>query len=350
MPTFEQAVRRGGLRKGQRVGWRRRQRAAGERIEQFAGCGFELGRVRHIVAEAHPRDLQAAAVAQGVDGKRWHLSGRIAEAGQVAARAQAGERPFPGRLTDRVVDHRHTGAAGEFANLRRPVVATAHEHRLVAVGQRGVDLVRRPDDADGVRAQRAQPLPGQGAHATRGGMKHHPVTGCDAVDAPHQHVHREPLEKRRRGGGVRDRVGQGHAARRRKVAGFAVGAHGLRRVGDSIAGAEFFDPGADGLDHADGLDAGHQGFGQGVQVCVVAAPAVHVGEIDADGGMADADFTGPGRSVRHGAHDQHLRSAEIGQRDFAAHYRFTPSMCGLQGAATSRRTSCFSISPRALPR
>ena len=40
VPPFEQAMRRGGLRKWQRMGWRRRQRAAGERIEQFARCGL----------------------------------------------------------------------------------------------------------------------------------------------------------------------------------------------------------------------------------------------------------------------------------------------------------------------
>src|SRR4051812_13233044 len=64
------------------------------RLERAAGEG---------IAEAYPRELQAAAVAQKVHRDRRHHPGRIAEAPHAPARREAGDRALPGRLPNEIV-------------------------------------------------------------------------------------------------------------------------------------------------------------------------------------------------------------------------------------------------------
>ena len=63
----------------------------------------------------------------------------------------------------------------------------------------------------------------------------------------------------------------------------------------------------------------HQGHRHRAQRRVVAAPAVHVGEIHADRALADAQLARAGRTIRDRAKLEDFRSAEAVDYDFARH-------------------------------
>jgi hypothetical protein len=93
----------------------------------------------------------------------------------------------------------------------------------------------------------------------------------------------------------------------------------LRRVGDPIADAEACDAFAHRFDDARGFHAENERHRHRSQRRVVAAPAVHVGEIDADGGLPDAYLARTRRCVRDHARQQDFRTAETVDCDLASH-------------------------------
>jgi AraC-like DNA-binding protein len=75
-----------------------------------------------------------------------------------------------------------------------------------------------------------------------------------------------------------------------RIGAHALGAVGTQRaagIGDPVALGEVGDSGADGLDDAGGLDAHARGEGRGVEP----GAEVRIGEVQADGDVADPDLT-----------------------------------------------------------
>src|SRR5262249_24549344 len=115
-----------------------------------------------------------------------HRSGAGAVADQRAARLQTVERGLQCVLADRVVDHRHTLAAGDLAYAFGDVFARRHDGVGAAVRTGDCRLFVGADGADHGDADRARPLTGYQADAAGRRMVQNGLAAFERVDLAEQ--------------------------------------------------------------------------------------------------------------------------------------------------------------------
>ena len=113
-------------------------------------------------------------------------------------------------------------------------------------------------------------------------MKQVGVAGLHAIQPAQEVLRGQAAQEQDRRVDVRNVVGQDHHPVRRHQPAFAIGAPDAH-VADPVAGLDFTDAGAGGLDHAHALNAEHQRQRFRPEL---AGPVVNIDEIEADGGVA----------------------------------------------------------------
>jgi hypothetical protein len=162
----------------------------------------------------------------------------------------------------------------------------------------------RTDRADGIHAELLQPLAGDQADASGGGVPQHGVALLHPVGGGDQVMHGEALQEHRGGLLLADALGQLDHALGGREAHLAVGP-GQAGVADAVALLQALDARADGIDHAGRLVARHARQLHGVEPGAL----VDVDEVDADGGVPQAHLAGAGLADRDVLVDHDLGTA-----------------------------------------
>src|SRR6185369_13768908 len=199
------------------------------------------------------------------------------------ARAQALERPFPGVLAHRVVDHRHFLAAGDRLYALDEVLAAVVHDVLSAVRLgKGALFVRAGSTYDR-DAEVLEPLTGDRANAAGGSVPQHGFALLDRIGGVDEVVHRQALQHHRGGLLVRDPLRELHHPVRRHDALLAVRAR-QSGVGDPVARLQVGDALPDRFDDACAFVARDLRELHRIEPRAL----VDVDEVDADRGVADA--------------------------------------------------------------
>jgi hypothetical protein len=184
----------------------------------------------------------------------------------------------------------------------------------VRAGQLG--LLVRADRADHGRPQVLEPLAGDQPHPAGRGVEQHGVGLVHPEGPADQVLHGHALEHHRCRLEVGDAVRQLDQPVGRHDPGFGIGAGRRGGVGHAVARLEVIDSLADRFDPAGGLHAdGRRQRRQGVE----AGAVVDVDEVQADGGLFQADFARAGCADLDGFPGQDLRAAGLVDADRVRH-------------------------------
>lgn len=203
-------------------------------------------------------------------------------------RPQAVERGLERVLADGIVDDRHALPARQRADAPGNVGIVRHDDVPAAVGAGEFRLLLRADDADHAGAEMVRPLGEEQPDAARRSVEQDRVARTDLVDALDEVLSGEALGEERRGRDVVDLVRDADQSLGREDASFGIGPRrefrAARGIGHAIADPEPRHARPERLHDARGLAAQNM---RELREGIAPLPIVQIGEVHADGGMAD---------------------------------------------------------------
>ena len=202
---------------------------------------------------------------------------------------QAGQGAGKGVLANRIIGGITAGTGGDLRHPLGHIFGFVVDHMIIAVACRQRAFLRPAGGADGCRAKRFHPLPGQQPDPASGRMEQDGLAGIDGKASRHQIGDGQPFQHDGGTGLERDRVGKpdneaGIDGAVRRIGAVA------KRIGNAVTGGKMGDTLANSGDDAGPFTAKDQIRldRPGIDAC----PHIDIDEIDADGPMLDHHLAG----------------------------------------------------------